>query len=165
MALSKKAHGLVLVLWASVAGAQTAPPLPEWVEERPPAPPAFATDQLIPIDMPRYVSVDVGIDPSTLTVGADGVVRYVVVMRNDSGSTTASFEGLRCATDEVKTYARLATSGQWVVVQAPEWKPINGNMPSKHAWAISRQGACDSRLSSTREETIKALKQRQRIAR
>lgn len=165
MALSKKEHWLVLVLWASVAGAQVAPPIPEWVEEKPPSPPAFVTDQLIPIDMPRYVSVDVGIDPATLTVGTDGVVRYVVVMRNASGSSMAAFEGLRCTTDEVKTYARFGTANQWIVVKEPEWKPINSNMPSKHAFAIARQGACDTHLSSSREETIRLLKQRQRLAR
>ena len=70
-------------------------------------------------------------------------------------------------TFSTKWFARLAhvQPGQWVVVQVPEWKPINGNMPSKHAWAIARQGACDTGMSSTPEETIKALKQRQRIAR
>ena len=158
-------RGLALALWVSVAGAQTAPPPPEWVEEKPPAPPAFTTHQLIPIDMPHYVSVEVGIDPATLTVGTDGVVRYVVVMRNTFGSSVAAFEGIRCTTDEVKTYARFGTAGQWVAVKEPEWKPINGNMPSKHAFTIARQGACDTHLSSTREETIKLLKQRQRVAR
>lgn len=165
IAHNRKVRWVVLALWASVAGAQTAPPPPEWVEETPPAPPAFTTDQLIPIDMPLYVSVAVGVDPATITVGTDGVVRYVVVMRNASGASVAAFEGLRCTTDEVKTYARFGTAGQWVAIKAPEWKPINGNMPSKHAFAIARQGACDTHLSSNREETIRLLKQRQRIAR
>ena len=163
-----KLRGLVLVLCASVvsiASAQYAPPQPEWVEEKPPAPPAFATDQLIPIDMPRYVTVDVGIDPATITVGSDGVVRYVVVMRNASGFHAAAYEGLRCTTDEVKTYARFSTAGQWVIAKEPAWRSITDNMPSKHAFAIARQGVCDSHLSSTREETIRLLKQRQRIVR
>ncbi len=165
MLQSSRSHWLVLALWASVAAAQTAPPLPEWVEEKPMAPPAFATDQLIPIEMPRYVSVDVGVDPATITVSSDRVVRYVVVMRNASGASSAAYEGLRCTTDEVKTYARFGAAGQWVAVKEPEWKPINGNMPSKHAFAIARQGACDAHLSSNREETIRLLKQRQRIPR
>lgn len=165
MGHNKKSPWLALALWASLVSAQMPPPPPEWVEEKPSAPPAFAVDHLIPVDMPRYVSVEVGVDPATIAVGTDGVVRYVVVMRNASGANMATFEGLRCATDEVKTYARFSSSGQWVVVQVPEWKPINGNMPSKHAWAIARQGACDTGMSSTPEETIKALKQRQRIAR
>lgn len=165
MALIKNTRWLMLVLWASLASAQTPPPQPEWVEDKTPEPPGFATDQLIPVDMPRYVSVEVGIDPATISVGTDGVVRYVVVMRNASGSTAAAFEGLRCTTDEVKTYARFGTAGHWVAVKEPEWKPINSNLPSKHAFAIARQGACDTHLSSNREETLRLLKQRQRLAR
>lgn len=165
MAQNSKLRWLMLALWAGVTSAQTPPPLPEWVEEKPPTPPAFATDQLIPIDMPSYVSVEVGVDPATLTVGTDGVVRYVVVMRNASGFHTAAYEGLRCTTDEVKIYARFSTAGQWVAVKEPEWKSITSNLPSKHAFVIARQGACDTHLSSPRDETIRRLKQHQRITR
>lgn len=115
--------------------------------------------------MPYYVSLAIGVDPETITVGTDGVVHYVVVMRNASGSTTAAFEGIRCSTDEVKTYARFNDAGQWVALTNPAWKPINGNMPSKHAFAIARQGACDNHLSISREQTITALKLGQPITR
>ena len=151
-----------LLLWAAAAAAQQAPAQPYWVEETAPTPPTYSKDALIPIDMPSYVSLQVGIDPVTLSVGKDGVVRYVVVMRNAAGSTTAAFEGIRCTTDEVKTYARVNAADHWVILENPEWKPINGNMPSKHAFAIARQGACDTHLSSSREATLKALKHRQK---
>lgn len=153
---------LALVLWTAGAIAQYAPSQPDWVEEKPPAPPAYSKDQLIPIDMPHYVSLQIGVDPATVSIGTDGVVRYVVVMRNASGSTTAAYEGIRCTTDEVKTYARVNAANQWVVIAEPQWKPINDNLPSKHAFAIARQGACDTHLSSTLEATLNALRQRQK---
>lgn len=156
---------VALALWATAAAAQYAFNPPDWVEATAPAPPAFATDQLIPIDMPNYVTLDVGIDPATVSVGTDGVVRYVVVMRNASGSTSAAYEGIRCTTDEVKTYARTNSGDEWVSIGAQRWRSITDNLPSKHAFAIARQGACNTHLSSALDETLKTLRKNQKVAR
>jgi len=131
---------------------------PDWKEEAPPAPPVFSKDALVKIDMPPHVSLKVGVDPSTIVVGPDGVVRYVIVMVNSSGSVNAVFEGIRCASDEVKTYARWSSAGSWAVLADQPWKGINDNMPSKHAYAFARQGACDSRLAPNKETIIANLK-------
>ncbi len=131
---------------------------PDWAEEQIPPPPAYSTDHLIALDMPQAVSLKVGVDPESLSVGADGVVRYVIVMRNATGSTNAVYEGIRCFSDEVKTYARQGSSGQWSMVQNPAWKSVNDNMPSHHAQAFARQGGCKDRLATSPQEIIKALK-------
>jgi hypothetical protein len=96
--------------------------------------------------MPVYVSLKIGVDPATVSVGDDGVVRYVVVMRNAAGSVTAAYEGVRCTTDEVKTYARSNGMGGWTTVADPQWKSLTDNMPSRHAHAITRQGACSGHI-------------------
>lgn len=135
---------------------------PDWVEIPSPPPPTFSKDGLIPIDMPFHVSVKVGVDPTSISVGSDGVVRYVVVMTNASGSSSAVYEGIRCVTDEVKTYARLNSSGQWNLLSNPPWKSLADNMPSKHAHAFARQGGCQSRLATSPQEIIAQLKAQQR---
>ncbi|WP_158558843.1 CNP1-like family protein [Rhodoferax lacus] len=135
---------------------------PDWAEEATPPPPAFSKDRLIPIDMPSYVSIKVGVDPETIAVGSDGVVRYVIVMANATGSTNAVYEGIRCVTDEVKTYARLNASGAWVTQAKTDWKPVNDNMPSRHAQAFARQGGCQSRLATSKQEIIDALRSGQK---
>ena len=131
---------------------------PDWAEEQVPAPPQFSKDRLIPLDMPAHVSVLVGVDPQTIVVGGDGVVRYVIVMANATGSTNAVYEGIRCVTDEVKTYARLSASGEWSLLANPAWKAVNDNMPSHHAQAFARQGGCQNRLATSQREIIGALK-------
>lgn len=144
--------------WALPAG--NVPAEVEWVEAEVPEAPAFKTTDGIGIDMPRHVSVKVAVDPATLAIGADGVVRYVAYMTNLSGSVSAVYEGIRCITDEVKTYARWSPSSQWTRTTEPAWKEINGNLPSKHALAIARQGACDNHLArNSVAETVRALKQ------
>ncbi len=134
---------------------------PEWVEAATPAPPQFSVNSVLPLDMPPYVSVKVGVDPQTIAVGEDGVVRYVVVMRNTSGNTSASYEGIRCSSDEVKTYARWSASGQWNLLAHPEWKAVSDNMPSHHAQVFARQAACVNHATTSKQEVIDALKARQ----
>ena len=149
-----------LALAAPCAIAQTGNGLdnPDWVEDPTPAAPAFSIDRLIPLDMPPYISVKVGVDPESIAVGGDGVVRYVIVLTNASGNTNAVYEGIRCITDEVKTYARYSASGQWSMLANPAWKAVNDNMPSHHAQAFARQGGCQNRLATSKQEIITALK-------
>ncbi len=151
--------GLCLALAVTTAWSQTPVEAPEWAEGNTPPPPSYSKDKLIPIEMPSYVTLRVGVDPETLNVGAtDGVVRYVVVMRNASGSTNASYEGILCTKGEVKTYARADANGKWTTVPNSEWTPMTDNLPSRHAYAIAKQGGCDGRTSDKREDTIRALK-------
>jgi hypothetical protein len=151
--------GMLMVLTATAVWSQTPPEVPEWAEENTPPPPTYSKDKLIPIEMPSYVTLRVGVDPETLSVGAtDGVLRYVVVLRNASGSTNAAYEGIRCTSGDVKTYARAGSDGNWITVQNADWKSMTDNLPSPHAYAIARQGGCDGRTSSKREDTLRALR-------
>lgn len=121
---------------------------PDWKESEVPAPPSFNSTQLINVDMPPYVSIKFGIDPATLTVTPDGIVRYVILAVSPGGSVTAFFEGIRCATGEVKSYARANADGVWTLVKDPEWRGLNDKQPSKHALALARQGVCEGNTTA-----------------
>lgn len=121
---------------------------PDWQESEVPPPPSFNKNGLIPIEMPRYASLRFGVDPATLAITSDGIVRYVVVASNTTGSLSAMYEGIRCATGEVKTYARYASNGQWSSIQTPKWQDLDDNLPSKHALALARQGVCNGRSAT-----------------
>lgn len=156
----KYGMALGLVVCGLGAQAQGLVDNPDWQETDVPAPPAFSTDHLIAIDMPPYVSLKFGVDPATLAITPDGIVRYVMVVTNASGSVNAMYEGIRCATGEVKTYARASSSGAWSLVKEPQWRDFSDNLPSKHAIAFARQGACDGRAAaaSTVADIVRALK-------
>lgn len=152
--------GLALMLGTALHGAYAQADLDalDWTEEQAPPPPAFSWDGSVELEMPPYVTVQVAIDPRTISVGKDSVVRYVAIMRNRSGTVNASYEGLRCTSDEVKTYARAGASGTWSLVGNPEWKAVNGTLPSKHALVFARQAACSVRVVNRLEEIIQWLK-------
>lgn len=155
------ALGLALGLAVCGLGAQAQGPVdnPDWKETDVPTPPAFSQDHLLAIEMPSYVSLKFGVDPATLAITPDGIVRYVMVATNASGSVNAMYEGIRCATGEVKTYARVGSSGGWSVVKEPQWRDFSDNLPSKHAIAFARQGACDGRAAaaSTVADIVRAF--------
>jgi hypothetical protein len=161
--LLKSLRVFVSVLWMSVAvgvQAQLAPDDPDWRETEAPSPPAFNADKLLALDMPPYVSLKVGIDSDSLEITPDGIVRYVVVIRNGSGSVDAVYEGLRCSKAEVKTYARHAGGGGWLAVKEPVWRSLYDNFPSKHALVFARQAACVDGASVARsvKDIVRAMK-------
>lgn len=135
---------------------------PDWKEVDVPTPPSFNKDKLIFVTMPPYVTLRFGVDPATLTITHDGVIRYVMVAQSlgGSGTFTAMYEGIRCAAGEFKTYARFNASGQWVPVSNPQWRALTDNNTSKHALALARQGACDGRSARARsvQSIVSALK-------
>jgi hypothetical protein len=150
---------LCLLVTGLIAHAQLVPVDPDWQESDAPEPPQFSRDKLLALEMPPYVTLQFGVDPGTLSVTSDGIVRYVVVASNAGGSSSAFYEGIRCATGEVKTYARANSAGHWTVVKDAQWRGLNDNQPSKHAIAFARQAACDGATTArTPGDIVRALK-------
>lgn len=116
---------------------------PVWSEIEAPPPPAFSTSRLIAIDMGPNVALKFGVDPKAVSIGADGVIRYVVVASSPDGNATGLYEGIRCATGEVKTYARF-NDGKWNMAKASDWRPLMNNAAYRHSLALARQGACNN---------------------
>lgn len=132
----------------------------EWQEAEAPPPPGFDIHRLVPLEMPPYMSLRFGVDPKTMSVTGDGVVRYVVVAHRDSTETVNAFyEGVRCATGEYKTYARYSGQ-QWDVVAAPEWKRID-DRNSIYTYQLAKQSLCGGGRAprATVADMIRELKQ------
>ncbi len=87
------------------------------------------------------------IDASTLAVGADGVVRYVLVVQTAGGATNVSFEGIRCQDRTWKHYATGRIDGAtWTTSRAArnDWRPIENKPVNRHHAALSRDLFCPS---------------------
>ena len=133
---------LVLLVAAPAALAQFAASTdPDWKEAEAPPPPPLRLEKLIPLDMPRS-ALRFGVDPASVSVGADGIVRYVVVATSSSGTVNAMYEGIRCSTGEAKVYARHNPDSGWKPVGQSEWKPLHGTQGFAHSLLIARSGAC-----------------------
>jgi hypothetical protein len=123
------------------ASAQLVPPDPEWKELDAPPPPALRTTGLIPLEVPGS-SLRFGVDPASVAVGADRVVRYVVVATSPTGAVNAMYEGLRCTTGEVRIFARHNPESGWVPAQGSLWQPLHQVPNSRYSLQVARTGAC-----------------------
>jgi hypothetical protein len=130
----------LLALSAAPATAQFTPPDPDWKELEAPAPPAFTLKGLVPVEVPR-ATLQYGVDPASVSLGADGIVRYVVVATSNTGAVNALYEGIRCSSAEVKVYARHNPDTGWTPASAEPWRPLHNN-PSRHSLIIARTAAC-----------------------
>lgn len=83
------------------------------------------------------------VDAATLSVSNDGIVRYVLVARSPSGVDNVSFEGMRCATNEVRIYA-LGRDGAWVG-RPTDWRAIEPRSVSRWHNELSRNYFCPQR--------------------
>ena len=123
------------------ASAQLMPADPDWKEQEAPPPPALRTTGLIPLDVPGS-SLRFGIDPNSVAIGADRVIRYVVVATSPSGAVNAMYEGLRCNTGEVRVFARHNPDSGWVPAANSLWQPVHTVPNNRYSLLIARNGAC-----------------------
>jgi len=112
----------------------------EWKEMDTPPPPALRTQGLIPVDV-SGTSLRFGVDPASVTVRSDGVVRYVIVASSSSGAVNAMYEGIRCDKAVVKVYARHNPDSGWVPAQS-DWQPLQRSAATRHSLAVATGGAC-----------------------
>ena len=133
---------LALVAGAACsASAQLMPADPDWKELEAPPPPARRTTGLIPLEVPGS-SLRFGIDPASVAIGADRVIRYVVVATSPTGAVNAMYEGLRCNTGEVRVFARHNPDSGWVPAGNSQWQALHTVPNSRYSLLIARNGAC-----------------------
>lgn len=129
-----------------------------WVEGPVPAPPAFEISRMITIPLDGPSSLVSGIDPSTLSVGEDRVVRFISLAVNPASSTVnATYMGIRCLTGESKVYARHHSETGWKNATDAQWKLIFNT--DRLSFRLAREGLCMSSIpNGTPTEMVRALR-------
>lgn len=112
---------------------------------------------------PAYRNYQYLIDGKGLKVGADGVVRYSIVIRSSSGSDNVMHDGLRCITAEIKNYAYGSTNkeGKKVFIprQQTSWKPVRSTGVDGYSKGLAENYFCDHNgVILTRHEIIQNMK-------
>lgn len=92
-----------------------------WQEEKYKLPEAPDMGKLIPFEVNVSNANQFFVDPASVSVGQDGVVRFTVVIESSGGARTVNYEGLRCKTRERRLYAFGQKDGTWVESQGSSW--------------------------------------------
>lgn len=85
------------------------------------------------------------IDPASLSVGQDHVVRYTLVARSPSGFENISYEGIRCEAGTYKVFA-WGNDGQWKRSNS-EWQEILPKSVQRWHSVLRGRYFCPNRLS------------------
>jgi hypothetical protein len=98
------------------------------------------------------------VDPASLSVEPDAVVRYTLVARSPSGVSNVSYEGIRCGKDPQYTVIALGNDGRWAARES-EWRPIEFMSIQRWHNELFRRYFCPNGAAiSTAAEGVDALR-------
>ena len=115
-----------------------------WKEEATAFPPQPSESDLIAIDAGRIQSgTQYLIDLKSLSVKADQITRYTVVIESQTGVRNVFHEGIRCKTREYKTYGFVNSQGSFKEISKASWKQVFGHGLSDHRAVLHKYQLCD----------------------
>lgn len=119
-----------------------------WSELQAKIPPYPKDADLVQFDAGAATANRFFIDPDSLSIGEDGVVRYIMVIRTGGGASNVTFEGMRCETREQKTYAVGHRDGSWARARDPQWRRIEYREINRHHGVLYRDFFCRGKFAA-----------------
>jgi len=123
-------------------------------------PPFPQADDLIEVDLslPEF-PFTLFIDPKSLSVGKDRVIRYTVVLRSKNGVENVSYEGIRCQHSKVQRYA-YGSGGRFRPVRNRDWRFIRKDGQDRFRTELVDHYFCPLPLGDTERQILDKLKGR-----
>ena len=133
-----------------------------WKESKATLPPFPKDEDLLefPVEADTGAALNYFVDSKSLSVGPDGVIRYTLVIVAAQGAKNVMFEGIRCDSNEYKTYAFGAGKGRFHKLRKPEWKLMLGNNQTEYRKRLRAHYLCHPEFPVARDpqSIIEALK-------
>jgi hypothetical protein len=107
-------------------------------------PPAPGARELLRFRAGPASDFDFYVDPGSLSVSPDGIVRYVLVARSPGGARNVSYEGISCRAAEYRLYATGRGDGAWQRDESP-WRSIGSRAPAQRV--LMREYFCPRRIA------------------
>lgn len=117
-------------------------PAREWREGEVQFPSYPAPENLLSLYVSAATANKFFIDGATLSVGADGVIRYVLVVETPQGGRNVTFEGMRCEARARRIYASGRADGSWSKARKDEWVRIQDAYANRQHAALFLEYFC-----------------------
>lgn len=134
--------GFLFVLGQASAGVEEDQETKPWQELEVRLPGAPVAENLHPFYVSAASDNQFLVDRSTISVGSDGVVRYVLVVLTADGGRNVTFEGMRCETRERRIYASGRRDGTWSKARNDSWSRIQEVYANRHHAALFLEYFC-----------------------
>lgn len=95
-----------------------------WQEDSVALPAPFRAEALVELALDANAANRVFVDPLSVSVGTDRVVRYTLVTRTQGGATNIAYEGLRCSARTRRIYAIGRADGTWQTARDSRWTDL-----------------------------------------
>lgn len=119
----------------------------KWVEDPVTSFPALPRDQdLLPFAVSTLSPLTFKIDPHSLSIGKDYVIRYTVVITSPAGARNVRYEGLRCQTYEWRLYSGTNDTGTEWDHASTEWTPIEHSELNAYHAALYNDYFCQDKM-------------------
>ena len=132
---------------------------PQWKESGSAFPPFPRREDLVALDVKAVgARYSYWIDGRSVTLDRDRVTRFTIVMQGAGGGVNVLYEGLRCATQEFKTYGYGTSEGSFNAYPKQEWKhlkTIRGNEAKTYLVLLYNRYMCDARGLSLNLKTVR----------
>jgi len=130
-----------------------------WVELQAQIPPYPKLEEAIPFFVSGATDNEFSIDPRSLSVGEDDVVRYTLIVKSPQGALNITFEGISCRSHEFKLYAFGRPDGTWSRNRYAKWSPIQYKDRNRHHHMLYDDFFCPGGISAKdAREVVHALK-------
>jgi len=94
------------------------------------------------------------IDVNSVSLTSDEVLHYTIVIQSPNGSSNIIYEGIRCATKEVKTYAFGTRDGRFARMVKPEWTYTFTRGPLGYRTMLVELYVCDENGWAVDADTV-----------
>lgn len=148
--LRNKAFFLLIILVSSSAWAeldeeswqQPFVPLPAWQEEDVRLPAYPDADRFIEVPIhSSNMPFTVYLDPDSISIGEDHVIRFTSVIVSRAGSRNITYEGLRCGERTYKRYA-YGANGDWKPLESHVWRRIRNRSMEEYRLVLYKEYMC-----------------------
>lgn len=130
-----------------------------WIEQEVRFPNFPKATNLLPFFVSAATDNRFFVDSDSVSVGADGVVRYTLVVETAGGARNVSFEGMRCVTKEFYRYAFGRSDATWSKAKTSQWERVQEASGNRHHAALFQDYFCPGGVVvNTAAEAIAALK-------
>lgn len=134
-----------------------------WVEVAAQLPPFPKAENLVEFNVSSATRNRHFVDKESISVGADKVVRYTVVIEAAGGARNISFEGLRCESGERRLYAYGHADGTWSRARNAGWENIKLRSLLSYQKALFEDHFCPNGINV--QDGKEAVQSLQRAAR
>lgn len=119
----------------------------EWKEIEAKIPPYPKDGNLVQFDAGPASPHRFYIDTQSLSIGDDGVVRYILVVKAAGGAVNVTYEGIRCESREQKDHAVGHAGGGWTRARNPQWRRIEYRDANRHHGVLYSDLLCTGGIS------------------